>query len=130
MKLWIGAETQEDVIDRFRVVRKELELTINKKIEDKTYDIEIEGWDVIVILRDDFDFKEIFKLSKKRRTMDFRLQLDYLMFTQSDQFTQKKMVFSLLLRSLNLLREKGAGSDGISQLIADVAEIGSKNGWE
>ena len=71
MKLWIGAETQEDVIDRFRVVRKELELTINKKIEDKTYDIEIEGWDVIVILRDDFDFKEIFKLSKKRRTMDF-----------------------------------------------------------
>ena len=46
-------------------------MTINKKIEDKTYDIEIEGWDVIVILRDDFDFKEIFKLSKKRRTMDF-----------------------------------------------------------
>ena len=52
------------------------------------------------------------------------------MFTQSDQFTQKKMVFSLLVRSLNLLRDKGAGSDGISQLIADVSEIGTKNGWE
>jgi hypothetical protein len=43
MKLWIGAETQADIVDDFRVIRKEIESGVNYAINGKTYDIEIEG---------------------------------------------------------------------------------------
>jgi hypothetical protein len=129
MKLWIGAETQADIIDKLRAARKEVETTINGVIENSSYDIELEKWMVIAVLRDDSVFNEIVKFSKARRWMDFRLRLEYERFARTDDSGRIEMLCELLLRSLQLLTEKGANAQGVSNLTHDVQAIAKSRAW-
>ena len=129
MKLWIGAETQADVFDLFRAVRSDVQKDINSAIELRTYEIGVESWDCIVILRSDNDFKEIFKFSKARRDMDFRLQLDYEKFVAADDRERRRLLFELLLRSLSMLKSKGGNEKEIERLMNNVRGVGESQGW-
>ena len=129
MKLWMSAETQSDVGDDLRKVRTKIRDIINDKIQNIDYGIPLNGWDVIVILRDDERMKEIIKYSKKKEHMDFRLVMNYEQFIASNDHEKETMYFDLLLRSLMILNEKWITENGIDKLIQDVTEIGITNNW-
>ncbi|MDZ4814763.1 MAG: Imm44 family immunity protein [Verrucomicrobiota bacterium] len=129
MKLWIGTETQADIVDVFQPVRKDLEAVINGDIEKQTYDIGVDAWDCIVILRDDSDFSEVIKFFKKKRDMDFRLVIRYSDFKIANEHQRRRLLFSLLLRSLDLLKDKGGNAQGIDLLKLKVMEIGQGKDW-
>ena len=84
MKLWIGAEMSADVADSFRVVRLRVESIVNGVIVPKSYDLPLNRWDCIAIVRDDACFAERVRYSPKRRDMDFRLRIDHAEFKAAD----------------------------------------------
>jgi hypothetical protein len=129
VKLWIGGEIQADIGDAFRDARSSVERAINAEIETKHYDIPLSAWDVIAIIRDDTDFPEISKYSLKKNDMDFRLAIDHEAFKSGTRLEQQRLVYSMLLRSLSLLREKGISGSGIEHLTSDVIGLGQTQGW-
>ena len=129
MKLWLSAEIEADVVDENRVVRNEVERAINARIESCSYDLPLDGWDVIVIMRDDDKFEEITNYSARRKDMDFRLRLDYTQFKVSSQLDRCRMYIGLLLSSIDLLGAKGLNPEELARLAADVRLVADEQGW-
>lgn len=129
MKLWIGTETQSDVVELFLPIRLDVQNKINAVINNYSYDIGSDDWDCIVILQDVDTFNERIRFSKAKRDMDFRLHMDYAEFLKGDEETRKRQLLKLLLRSLQLLKEKGGNSAAIDDLISEVIVTGKDNSW-
>ncbi len=129
MNLWIGAETQAEVSDSFRSIRSEVERAINAAIDSHKSDIGVDSWDCVVILREDVHLPEVIKVSKARRDMDFRLQLDYQAFIKADELGRKQLLFALLLRSLTLLKHKTGLAAEFDELTALVRAVGERHKW-
>ena len=126
----MSAEFEGGIGDQLREARNNVENEINKVIETKSYDIELKGWDCIIILmKKDPDFNEVVKYSKKKQDMDFRLKIDFEKFSNSTPHEQQQLIYQMLDRSLDLLIEKGVASDGINTLRKDVAEVAKKSNW-
>jgi hypothetical protein len=129
MKLWIGAETQAEVTETFRSVRTEMERVLNSEIESFSGDIGVDGWDCLVILREDCHLPEVIKYSLAKREMDFRLLMDYQAFVKATPAERQRLLFALLLRSLSLLKHKSTRIAEVDELTARVRAVGSKKGW-
>lgn len=123
MKVWIGAETQADAADSFRIVRNLVETSINTALVSKSYDIGVDAWDVIVVLRNDDVLDEICNYSAKKKEMDFRLKLDFRKFINGDLGARTATLFDLLCRSLDILGQKTEKTEGIKSLVDDVKLI-------
>ena len=120
MKLWIGAEMSADVADSFRVVRLRVESIVNGVIVPKSYDLPLNRWDCIAIVRDDACFAERVRYSPKRRDMDFRLRIDHAEFKAASSQQQSTMIFTMLQRSLELLADKLSSPKALKELQADL----------
>lgn len=129
MKLWIGGEISADVADAFREARSVVEHTINSVISPTDYGLELESWDCIAIIRDDDEFTERTRFDRKSRDMDFRLVLDYARFKAAAAREQQSMIVEMLLRSLNVLAEKGLSPTGMARLRKDTESAAKKMGW-
>lgn len=120
MKLWIGAEGSADIADSFRVARNRVESAVNDVIMPKSYDLPLDSWDCIAIIRDDEHFAERFKYSPKRRDMDFRLRIDHAEFKATSPQQQITMIFNMLRRSLELLSDKLSSPAALKDLQVDL----------
>ena len=133
MKLWMSAEYSGHISDDLRVSQNFVEDEINAKIDDKDYDIDLDKWRCIAILmKDKVDqerYCEIIKYSSKTKKMDFKLQIDYPEFVNGDAKRQQQFIYEMLMRSLDLLIEKGLNEAGIESLRQDTQSVALKNGW-
>lgn len=123
MKLWIGGEVEAELADVFRMARNSVEKKINNIIERQRYEVPFKSWDCIAIIRNDEDFAEVHKFSRKKRDMDFRLKIDFRLFKEGDESTREQLLFQMLLRSLALLSEKGVHEPDLDRLRKCVMEI-------
>lgn len=126
----MGAETQSDAAELLRIVRNDVQDTINSSIENEIYDIGVDGWDCIVILMDDGDFGERVKFSKAKRDMDFRLRVSYRAFMEGDESARRALLLRMLFRSLELLEAKGGNSTNIDRLKARIQSVCMDKGWD
>jgi hypothetical protein len=129
MKLWISGEIEAAVGEEFRHARNSVEKSINEVIEGRSYDLAIDGWDCIAILRDDENFEEITKYSKKKRDMDFRLKVNFQQFKTGPQSLREKLIYEMLERSLTILKDKGLSAEGLNQLHSDIRQVAFQHGW-
>lgn len=130
MKLWIGGEICADIADEYRHAQNAVEDAINAVIEGKDYDLELDGWDCIAIIRDDEVFGEITRYSPKRRNMDFRLGIGHTQFKSATPAQREAMIMQMLIRSLALLGEKkGISKEGVENLAADARSIAKQRSW-
>jgi hypothetical protein len=129
MKLWMSAEIEADIADENRAVRNEVERAINARIGTRSYKLHLNGWDVIVILRDDDEFPEITEYSHRRRDMDFRLRLDYTKFNAASHSARCRMYINLLLRSIDILQEKGLETEELNKLATDTMLVAKEQRW-
>lgn len=133
MKLWMSGEVEKHILEPFRLAIIYLEDEINAKIADKDYDIDLDKWRCIAILmKDKVDqerYCEVIKYSSKTKKMDFKLQIDYPEFVNGDAKRQQQLIYEMLMRSLDLLLEKGLNEAGIESLRQDTQSVALKNGW-
>lgn len=130
MKLWISGETAlgsnlNDFIKAFN----NIENTINEVIVNRKYDLSLESWNCIAIIRDDDCFKERTRMCNNKTDMDFRLIIDYGTFCKASKAEMEVLIFAMLMRSLSILRTKGLNRKGLDDLEADVNAIGIQHGW-
>lgn len=126
----MSAEFEGDIDDQIRIASNSVEDEINKKIESKSYDIALKSWDCIIILmKDDPNFDEVIKYSRKKQDMDFRLKVDYDDFLEASALEQQSLIFNMLNRSLDLLIKKGLPENKVNELRGDVLEIAKINRW-
>jgi hypothetical protein len=104
MKLWLGAEIDSEAYDQFRLVRNEIQKSINIEIENIDAE-DANDWDVIAIIRNDDVYDERVRFSKKDG-MDLRLKIPFTKFMQSEIDDQKKLIVEMLLRSLDIIQNK------------------------
>jgi len=104
MKLWISGEVDSYVGDFFRHAMLEVEQMVNGKLLTNNYGNGIAEWDIIFIITEEGG-KETFKYSKKNRSTDIRMPLDYPLFLNSDIGTRKNLMLEALGRSLDKLSE-------------------------
>ena len=133
MKLWISGEVVQNVLEPFRLAMLYVRDQINTKIDDKDYDIDLDKWRCIAILmKDKVDqerYCEVIKYSSKTKKMDFKLQIDYSEFVNGDAKRQQQLIYEMLMRSLDLLIEKGLNEAGIESLRQDTQSVALKHGW-
>ena len=111
MKLWLSAELSckvlsQEQLDQERIARNSVEETLNSRLLNESYDIPIQQWNCIGIIMGENDFDERIYYSPKRKDMDFRLKIDPIAFKSTDDLGREKLIFEMLLRSLDLLKAK------------------------
>ncbi|HAR75842.1 MAG TPA: hypothetical protein DCR60_06440 [Psychrobacter sp.] len=133
MKLWMSAEINGGIGEPVPHALNFVEDEINLFIDGKDYDIDLDKWRCIAILmKDKVDqerYCEVIKYSSKTKKMDFKLQIDYPDFANGDAKRQQQLIYEMLMRSLDLLIEKGLNEAGIESLRQDTQSVALKHGW-
>lgn len=143
MQLWMSSETSKEVLNedqstQLRLASNFVEDKINLKIEDISYEIPLDSWDCIIVMMGDDSFEERTIYSIKKRDMDFRLKIDHVEFNSTDDIGRQKLIFEMLIRSLDLLKEKftkvkpklpHSVYDELEKLKTDVLSVANLNGW-
>ena len=111
MKVWMSSESSKEVLNeeqltQLNVPRNYVENLLNNKFEHKSYDIPLDSWDCITIMMGPKGFEERIMYSFKRKNMDFRLKINYMDFKSTDDLGRQKLIFEMMLRSLDLLKIK------------------------
>jgi len=111
MKVWMSSESSKEVLNeeqltQLNVARNYVENLLNNKFEHKSYDIPLDSWDCITIMMGPKGFEERIMYSFKRKNMDFRLKINYMDFKSTDDLGRQKLIFEMMLRSLDLLKIK------------------------
>nr|WP_036595250.1 Imm44 family immunity protein [Moraxella osloensis] len=133
MKLWMSSEYSGDIGSELRNSRNFVEDEINKLIEHKEYNLDLDKWRCITILMKSKEdrqlYCEIIKYSPKTKKMDFKLQIDYDEFVDSNDKRRQQIIYEMLMRSLDLLIQKGLNETGIESLRQDTQSVALKHGW-
>ncbi|HEX6809767.1 MAG TPA: Imm44 family immunity protein [Gemmatimonadaceae bacterium] len=99
MKLWMSGEIDSDVADAYRLVRIPLEKQVNELLSRGNYGGNIDEWAVIPMITriTNPDYKEIARLSKDRRTAEFRLRIPHDAFLAASPAEQRRLVVEMLV---------------------------------
>lgn len=130
MNLWISGEIDSSVGNAFRETLPLVRSAVRQAISDVDYDIPLESWDCIAIIRNDDHFNEVTKYSKKKRDMDFRLRIDYKAFYEGDSRQRCKLFCDMLSRSLEKLKQLGVNGPEMDRLSHDFHNAVRLNNWE
>ena len=111
MQVWMSSESSKEVLNeeqltQLNVARNYVENLLNHKLEHKSYDIPLDSWDCITVMMGPRGFEERVMYSFKKKSMDFRLKINYEEFKCTDDLGRQKLIFEMMLRSLDLLKIK------------------------
>jgi len=128
MKLWMSGELQADIADAYREVRREIEASVNAKLQDSFPDGPFEEWTVIPIIlaEDDPMFAEFSKKHVKSKALEFRLKIDHERFLNGDLRERRVLVLDMLERCIGMMAKMGLSQDQISALRTAVTAVRSR----
>lgn len=143
MNVWMSTETSYEVLSeeqetQLRLARICVENSLNTALEFISYEIPLNRWDCIIVMMGENDFDERIMYSVKKRNMDFRLKIDHVAFNSTDDLGRQKLIFAMLLRSLDLLKEKFQKArpklhikiyEELDRLRVDAMNIAKNEGW-
>ena len=125
MDIWIGGEIESAVEEKFRLARCELESDLSEFIKANSYELELDSFDCIAIIRNDVEFDEIHKYSAKKKEMDFRLSIDFKSFLQANHEQCKTHIYQMLLRAIDILAlNNQIKADAIQNVKSDFVKFG------
>ncbi|ONG41929.1 hypothetical protein BKE30_02270 [Alkanindiges hydrocarboniclasticus] len=143
MKVWLSSESSkevlnEDQLSQLRLARNYVETILKGELESKSYNIPLDSWDCITIMMGENSFDERIIYSVKKRNMDFRLKINYVAFNTTDDLGRQQLIFSMLMRSLDLLKEKFKKVkpklsvevyNELERMRADTLKVAKTNNW-
>ena len=143
MQIWMSSESSKEVLNeeqltRLQLARNYVEEILKKELKNKSYDLPLESWDCITVMLGPNDLGERVKYSVKKRSMDFRLKIDPSVFNTTDDLGRQKLIFVMLMRSLDLLKEKfekvkpkldDRNYEELERLRSDALDVARNEGW-
>ena len=143
MQIWMSSDSSKEVLNeeqltRLQLARNYVEEILKKELKNKSYDLPLESWDCITVMMGPNDFGERVKYSVKKRSMDFRLKIDPSVFNTTDDLGRQKLIFVMLMRSLDLLKEKfekvkpkldDRNYEELERLRSDALDVARNEGW-
>ena len=107
MTVWISAEVSSEIGRELNKLYMQIEKSLNAYLKEIGYkNKDLDSLDVIAILRDDNYFNEIKKYRPKKRDTDIRLKIDYNEFKNGDEKKRKRLIYEMLLKAINFLKEE------------------------
>lgn len=111
MQVWMSSESSkevlsEDQLTQLRLARNSVKNILKSRLEHKIYAIPLDSWNCISIMMGPTGFEERVIYSFKKKHMDFRLKINYEDFNSTDDLGRQKIIFDMMLRSLDLLKNK------------------------
>jgi hypothetical protein len=114
MKLWMSGEIQADIADSYRGIRNSIEIEVNRLLNNANIDIKIQEWAVIpIILSENIteQYPEVVKKSVKGTSFECRLKIPHANFLSANVRHRIKLIFQVLLRSVDLMKDFGVSID-------------------
>jgi hypothetical protein len=122
MKLCISGEIDSIVSDSFRVVRNDIEQSVNNILASNSYGDGILNWDVIVVISQDKG-KEVFKYNKRNKETDVHVILDLDRFKTSNSLEKKMLLLDSLIYCTEKLSALGIHNFDSVKLKNDLDEL-------
>ncbi len=132
MKLFVSGETQGDIYDEFRVARNEIEDALAVFLQKRDYGSGLKGWYEIPMItpwRDDKNYPEVKKYSKRNKEVEFRLRINHRAFKRADALGKRKLICKSLLRSIKLMSKMNIPDFDHARFSSDVTAFFEKHGW-
>lgn len=143
MKVWLSSESSkevlnEDQLSQLRLARNYIETILKGELESKSYNIPLDSWDCVTVMMGENSFDERIIYSVKKRNMDFRLKINHVAFNTTDDLGRQKLIFAMLMRSLDLLKEKFKKVkpklsvevyNELERMRADILKVAKTNNW-
>lgn len=132
MRIFLSAEHEHKAslgyYNAWKVVEKKLQFVCEKNIgleEDDTYGTEFEYVGIITIIIPK-EMKEYWKerkyISRKNRSADIRLYIDYERFIKETPKNQRLMYIENIIKSIEVLKERSKGDFKGDILIQDILD--------
>lgn len=132
MRIFLGAEMEDRAGDILYKIRKNIEKKLqfvceeNGNLEeDDTYGTEFQDVGIITIIIPK-EMKEYWKerkyISRKNRSADIRLYIDYERFIKETPKNQRLMYIENIIKSIEVLKERSKGDFKGDKLIQDILE--------
>ena len=111
MEVWLSAELSrevltEDHLDLENKARNTVENALNAQLQNKSYDIPIDKWKCIEIMMGNDSFDERIFIHLSVEIWISVLRIDPTNFKATDDLGRERLIFRMLLRSLDLLKVK------------------------
>ena len=113
------------VAEPYRVAEIAIKACVNEKLRSLTLKTPFEQWAFIGILRPDDhpDYPEVCKKHIRRKTLEFRLKIDYFEFAKSDPQRQKDLIVEGLKRSVQKMAEFDVEKEDREQLMKMLCDL-------
>lgn len=132
MRIFLSAEHEHQALlgyhNTWKVVEKKLQFLCKKNIgleHDITYGTEFEYVGIITIIIPE-EMKEYWKerkyISRKNKSADIRLYIDYERFIKETPKNQRLMYIENIIKSIEVLKERSKGDFKGDKLIQDILE--------
>lgn len=139
----MSSEASKDVLNeeqltKLNVARNTIEQILKNGLESKQYNLPLDSWDCIIVMMGEKGFDERVMYSVKKNSMDFRLKIDPIAFNKTDDLGRQKLIFEMLMRSLDLLKEKFKKAkpkledhvyEELERLRSDALEVARNENW-
>jgi Immunity protein 44 len=111
MKLWIGARLDSDIdADVFRIVRNDIESSINQNIQNIDYGDGIVSWDIVLNIFSEGG-KDLFKFNKKSKETNIELWIVHSEFKSEDIRKKRELIYNALLKSIDTMQQNSTIQD-------------------
>ncbi len=132
MKLFMSGEIQADVTDEYSNASNEIEELLAPLLRPRDYGPGLKGWyDIVMITpwRDDKNYPEVKKYSKRNKEVEFRLRINHRAFKRADALGKRKLICKSLLRSIKLMSKMNIPDFDHARFSSDVTAFFEKHGW-
>jgi hypothetical protein len=135
MELWLSGELHVFVGDGYREVSNEVEAKVNAVLGGRDYGDGLREWAFIAMIFGDLGpawYKEVTRYSRKNRSYESRLKIDYANFKAADfagRVTRVTLLCQALLKSLDRLETLKIQNIDVPRLRQDFLEVIAACGW-
>lgn len=121
MKLFIGGEVENEIYEKFRIVRNDIS---DKAIYIKEYSfIDIEELSFYVYILKDVNIDLRNKYIKKSKRIEIEIQLNYIKFEENDNIKNYQYLKNSILDRINKYYHKEISSENIRQIFELIERV-------
>jgi hypothetical protein len=132
MEFWYSGEIQNDVGDAFGRASNEIESVLNQELGGLAVGDELVKWSSIPMIRPEefsFDYPEVQRYHRKRKSVEFRLRIDHARFKQGDHAAQCGLLIESLLKSVEDARKLVPSTVDLDTLSTTIRRVAHDRKW-
>ena len=128
MDVFFTSFTEGSIGDKASAIYYPTDQTLKEELCDKNYGSGLSQWFLMFVINSSrmqgYDAPERVMYKKKSKELDMRLKIDFESFKQGDEAVRRKLLYSCMLRSLDLMAQKNIPNfDALALEMAEQIEV-------